>query len=103
MNHRARLRHELESAVLARMELTRTELLAANVSLRIGEHAPVPGDNRLTLSNIGHALTAAPNVTLLGSIVLGSLLVGPKRIVPVVLRTGLTTWVARNVRGFVGR
>jgi len=103
MNHRARFRRELEAAVLTRMELTRTQLLAANVGLRMGEHTSRPRKNALTLSNIGRALIAAPNVTLLGSIVLGSLLLGPKRIVPVVLRTGLTGWVARNVRAFVAR
>ncbi|WP_118179615.1 hypothetical protein [Paraburkholderia phosphatilytica] len=103
MNHRARLRHEHEVAVLARMEFARIELLAANVGLRMGDHSSVPRDNKLSLSNLTHALSAAPNVTLLGSVVLGMLLVGPKRIVPVVLRTGFTSWVARNVRGVVGR
>ena len=103
MNHRARLRHEHEAAVLARMELTRIELLSANVSLRMGEHSPVPGDSKLSLSNLAHALKEAPNVTLLGSVVLGMLLVGPKRIVPIVLRTGFTSWIARNVRSVVGR
>lgn len=101
MNHRARLRRELETAVLTRMELTRTQLLTANVGLRIGEYTPRQRENALTLSNLGRALIAAPNVTLLSSIVLGTLLLGPKRIVPVVLRTGLTGWIARNVRAFV--
>lgn len=101
MNHRARLRRELEAAVLTRMELTRAQLLAANVGLRLGEHTSKPRQTALTLSNIGRALIAAPNVTLLGSIALGALLLGPKRIVPVVLRAGLTGWVAHNVRAFV--
>ena len=48
------------------------------------------GENALTLWNIARALSAAPTVTLLGSIVFGSLLVGPKHVVPVVLRKGLT-------------
>jgi len=103
MNARARARDELRAALLAHMELTRAELLAANVGLRIGDHTSSPRENALTLWNVGRALRAAPNVTLLGSILLAAFFVGPKRIVPVVLRTGLTSWVARNVKAFVGR
>jgi hypothetical protein len=35
---------------------------------------------------------------MLGSILLGTLLIGPKRVMPVVLRSGLTGWIARNIR-----
>jgi hypothetical protein len=35
---------------------------------------------------------------MLGSILLGTLLVGPRRVVPFMLRTGLTGWIARNIR-----
>jgi hypothetical protein len=103
MNRRAELRREREAALLARMEATRTQLLVANVSLRLDGRTPASRENALTLPNIGCALMAAPNVTLLGSIVFGSLLLGPKRIAAVVLRTGLTGWIARNVRSFTAR
>jgi hypothetical protein len=103
MNQRARFRREREAAMLARMESTRTQLLAANVVLRMDEQASRGRENALTLSNIGRALVAAPNITLLGSVVLGSLLLGPRRIAPLVLRTGMTGWIARNVRAFVAR
>jgi hypothetical protein len=102
MNGRAQ-RRELESGLLARMEATRTQLLSANVDLRISDHASRRGDNALTLWNIGRALSAAPTVTLLGSVVFGALLVGPKHVVPVVVRKGLTGLIARNVRTFVAR
>jgi len=101
--NRGAQRQQLESAMLARMEATRAELLAANVGLRISDHASKHGDNALTLWNIGRALSAAPTVTLLGTVVIGSLLVGPRRVVPVVLRKGLTGLIARNVRTFVAR
>ena len=103
MNPRDRFRRELETAVLTRMELTRAQLLAINVGIRLDEHTSRPRENALTLSNIGRALIAAPNVSLLGSLVLGLLFLGPKRIAPVILRTGLTGWVARNVRFFFAR
>lgn len=103
MNRRAHLRRELESATLTRMEATRTQLLAANVGSRLSDHASSKGENALTLWNIGRALSAAPTVTLIGSVVFGSLLIGPRRVVPVLLRKGLTGLIARNVRSFVAR
>lgn len=103
MNRRAQLRRELESAILTRMESTRTQLLAANVGRRLSDHTSRPGGSALTLRNIGQALSTAPTVTLLGSLVVGTLLIGPKRVVPVVLRKGLTGLIARNVRAFVAR
>ncbi|WP_321921316.1 hypothetical protein [Paraburkholderia guartelaensis] len=55
------------------------------------------------MTNVAHALYDAPRVTLLGSIALAALMLGPKRVVSVVVRTGLTSWVSRNVRALVGR
>ncbi|TDG03269.1 hypothetical protein E1N52_35845 [Paraburkholderia guartelaensis] len=79
------------------MELTRAQLLVANVGSRSAECASARA-NSLSVANVGRALIAAPNVTMLGSLLLGTLLLGPRRVVPVVLRTGLTGWIARNVR-----
>ena len=98
MNRRTRLRRAREAAVLTRMELTRTQLLIANIGLRLGQYPVGPRDNALTLANLGHALAAAPRVTLLGSAVLGTLVFGPKRVVPLMARTGWLGWIARNLR-----
>jgi hypothetical protein len=103
MSRRAQMiRAESEAVLLDHMELTRAQLLAHNVGLRAAEHAPTRA-NPLTLANVGRALSAAPHVALLGSILLGTLLIGPRRIVPIVLRTGLTAWVARNIRMLLTR
>ncbi|WP_321887796.1 hypothetical protein [Paraburkholderia bannensis] len=98
MNHRTRLRREHEAVLLARMELARTQLLIANIGLRLGQHPAGARDNALSLANLGHALAAAPRVTLLGSAALGSIVFGPKRVVPILARTGLLGWVVRNIR-----
>ncbi|MBB3259350.1 hypothetical protein F4827_004225 [Paraburkholderia bannensis] len=98
MNHRTRLRREHKAAVLARMERARTQLLIANIGLRLGQYPAGPHVNALSLTNLRHALAAAPRVTLLGSAVLGTVVFGPKRVVPMLARTGLLGWVARNVR-----
>ncbi|SDD27354.1 hypothetical protein [Paraburkholderia lycopersici] len=102
MSRRARLKPRLnhpaaEAVLLSHMELTRTELLAANVGLRAVARA-TPRANSLSLANVGRAFSTAPYVTMLGSILVGTLLVGPKRVVPFMLRTGLTGWIARNIR-----
>jgi hypothetical protein len=98
MNRRTRLRREHEAAVLTRMELTRTQLLIANIGLRLGQYPSGPRDNALSITNLRYALAAAPRVTLLGSALLGTLVFGPKRVVPMLARTGLLGWVARNMR-----
>ncbi|NIE62918.1 hypothetical protein [Burkholderia sp. Ax-1719] len=98
MNHRTRLRREHEAAVLTRMELARTQLLIANIGLRLGQYPAGPRNNTLSLTNLRHALAAAPRVTLLGSAVLGTVVFGPRRVVPMLARTGLLGWVARNLR-----
>jgi hypothetical protein len=98
MSRRARLnRQAAETVLLSHMELTRAQLLMANVGSRAGEYASARA-NSLSVANIGRALYAAPHVTMLGSILLGTLLIGPKRVMPVVLRSGLTGWIARNIR-----
>ena len=103
MNGRSEQRRLREAAIIDRMALARAELLAANLEARDRRSRKKrTSDQALTLSNVGRALLDAPTVTLLVSIALGSLIVGPKRIVPVVLRTGLTGWVAHNVRTFIG-
>jgi hypothetical protein len=98
MNHRTRLRREHEAAVLTRMELARTQLLIANIGLRLGQYPAGPRNNALSITNLRHALAAAPHVTLLGSAVLGTVVFGPRRVVPMLARTGLLGWVARNLR-----
>ncbi|HTH62254.1 MAG TPA: hypothetical protein VL689_19140 [Paraburkholderia sp.] len=103
MNARARLRQQHGAALREQMELTRTQLLVANVGMRIAERTAKPRTNALTLPNIGRAFAAAPNVTLLASVVLGALILGPTRVAPLVVRTGLTAWVTRNVKAAIRR
>ncbi|MFX1765998.1 hypothetical protein PWP93_26105 [Paraburkholderia sp. A1RI-2L] len=94
--------HEREALVLARMELTRAQLLAANKGLGSRERAR-ESENSLTFSKLSRALIATPDIALLGSIMIGSLLIGPRRVLPTVVRTGLTAWIARQVRAAIAR
>lgn len=101
MNPRSELHREQELVILTRMATTRAKLLAArsaSFSALDGRRA-----NALTPSNVVAAFARAPNVTLLAAIVLGSLIVGPRRIALVVVRSGLTGWIASTVRKLTGR
>jgi hypothetical protein len=107
MNNRDDLRHQREAALLARMQMSRAQLLAMNLELREagrrrGNSRNTSTSTALSLANIGRALMAAPRVTLLASVALGIVIIGPRRVVPVVVRTGVTSWIARNVRALTG-
>ncbi|WP_321855008.1 hypothetical protein [Paraburkholderia tropica] len=94
---------EREALVLDRLALARAQLLAANLELRDMQTRKAQRSERaLTVSNVGRALLDAPMVSLLASIVLGSLIVGPKRVVPVVMRVGVSAWLTRTVRAVIG-
>jgi hypothetical protein len=99
-DHTRRVR---EVAILERMEATRARLLAFSRRSREDLTRHVRSAQALTTANIARAFLTAPHVTLLGSIVLATLILGPRRVIPVVVRTSLTSWVARNVRALVGR
>lgn len=108
MKHEFDLRRAREAAVLERMQTSRERFRAVDRALRTaGVHrsATQSAQNSLalTLTNVARALHDAPRVTLLGSIALAALVLGPRRVVPLVVRTGLTSWVSRNVRAVVGR
>ena len=108
MKHEFELRRAHEAVVLERMRMTRERFRAADKVLRTaGIDRSTTHDTRnslaLSLMSITRALYDAPRVTLLGSIALAALILGPKRIVPLVVRTHLASWVTRNVRAAVSR
>jgi hypothetical protein len=106
MNRRDDLRRQRQAALLLHMKMSRAQFLAKNLALREagrrGGQSPDMSDAQaLTPANIARALMAAPRVTLLASVALGIILIGPKRVVPVIVRAGLTSLIARNVRALV--
>jgi hypothetical protein len=89
----------LHAAVLARMAVTRADLLAARDVAKAGASRR----GSLAPANLPALVGTAPNVTLLAAILLGSLILGPRRIASLVVRNGLTAWIARTVRRLAGR
>jgi hypothetical protein len=88
------------TALLARMAATRAELLAAHDAVRLAEARRKPV---FTASNVRALAASAPHVTLAAAILAGAMLLGPRRIATVVVRNGLTGWIAKMVRRLVGR
>jgi hypothetical protein len=91
----------LHAAVLARMAVTRADLLAAHEVAKAGAQRRT--SSSFAPANLPALVSTAPNVTLLAAIVLGSLILGPRRIASLVVRNGLTAWIARTVRRLAGR
>jgi hypothetical protein len=87
-----------ESDVRARMAVSRANLVAAREAARL-----VPGASMPSLTMRARELVStAPNVTLLAAVLVGSLVIGPRRIVGVVVRNGLVAWIAKTVRRVAG-
>jgi hypothetical protein len=101
MNSRSALYRERELAVLTRMEATRADLLAMHEASKVALAAK--RTIALTPASLAAAFADAPRVALLGAILVGAVIPGPWRIASVVMRSGLTGWIAETVRQLAGR
>ncbi|MBP0595406.1 hypothetical protein J8I87_38330 [Paraburkholderia sp. LEh10] len=98
MTSRSEAHQQREDTLRERMAMSRENLLATRAALLL-EEARKP-----SLPARFHELySTAPNVTLLIAIAFGALIIGPRRIVSVVVRNGLIGWVAKTVRRVAGR
>lgn len=87
-----------ESTLLERMALSRANLVAAREAARLQS-----GMNRPSLTaRVREIVSIAPNVTLLAALLVGSLVIGPRKIVGVVVRNGLLAWIGKTVRRIAG-
>ncbi|MCC8392183.1 hypothetical protein LJ656_06240 [Paraburkholderia sp. MMS20-SJTR3] len=82
-------------AVLERMEASRHALLLANRALALpGPRSPV----RTSAVNVISSLAEVPHVTTVLAVMLGVLVLGPRRALSIASRSGLSAWIARSVR-----
>jgi hypothetical protein len=100
MNPRSPADVDSREALLARMATSRADLLATN---RKVQAIAVSRKTTLTPANLPAFVATAPNALFLIAIVVGSLILGPRKIVAVAVRNGLTAWIAKMVRRLVGR
>ena len=99
---RGTLEHEATQAVvLARMAATRAKLVSTNRLLKIGA-----GPNRTATpvsTDAGPVFLRTPNAALIATVLVGSVIIGPRQVLVTSFRAGLTAWIARAVRELAGR
>ncbi|WP_238812959.1 hypothetical protein [Paraburkholderia sp. SG-MS1] len=95
MNHE-RTSRDAQAAILLRMAASREALLVAN---RAPPAVPVVrGQTRSTVASVVTSLAEAPRVTLLLALCVGAIVLGPRRTVGIVGRSGITAWLGRAAR-----
>ena len=90
---------EVERAVLSRMAASRIALLEAN-----GTPPAVPaarGPTRHPTASFVAAVADAPRVMLILALCVSAIVLGPRRTIGIVGRSGITAWVGSSVRKLV--
>jgi len=101
MNRRLQHHEDAQAAVLARMDAARVELLAATRALRVLGSARASEKYRVT--GITRTVLQTPNAVLIAALLVGSIVIGPRRLFGTAIRTALTAWITRTVSTFAGR
>ena len=93
---------ESEASLLKRMEASRAQLLIAQCAVKRHEAERKPSFLD-TATRLPALVSTAPTVSLVIAVIVGCLIVGPKKIATVVVRNGLVAWIAKTVRRLAGR
>lgn len=95
MNH-GRTPKEAQAVILLRMAASREALLLANSTPPSGPALhPQP---RSHAASLVASLADAPRVTLLLALCVGAIVLGPRRTMGIVSRSGITAWLGLAVR-----
>jgi hypothetical protein len=94
--NRGRNSKEAQSAILLRMAESREALLIAN---RTPPSVPaVRGQGRSSAASVVATLSETPRVTLLLALCVAAIVLGPRRTVGIVGRSGITAWLSVAAR-----
>ncbi|WP_042328583.1 hypothetical protein [Paraburkholderia ginsengisoli] len=100
MNH-GRNNGEAQAAILLRMAESREALLAAN---RPPPSVPVVrGQAQSSVTSVMASLAETPRVTLLLALCVGAIVLGPRRTVGIVSRSGITAWLGVAARKAIAK
>jgi hypothetical protein len=87
---------DAQAVVLARMAATRAELASTR------QLSKLPGGARPATDCVsrtaGPVFLRSPTAALLAVMLVGSIVIGPRKIVTTFFRAGLTAWITRTVR-----
>ena len=101
MNRRLQQYEDAQAAILARMDAARAELVSDTRALRVVAIARASEKYRVT--GIARTVLQTPNAALIAALLVGSIVIGPRRLFGTVIRTALTAWITRTVSAFAGR
>jgi hypothetical protein len=91
---------EAESVVLARMAATRSELVATSLLSNSG--AGSKRTARHVSMDAGPVFLRTPNAALLAIVLVGLVIIGPRQVLVISFRAGLTAWITKTVRALAG-
>ncbi|MFM0239795.1 hypothetical protein [Paraburkholderia phytofirmans] len=90
-----------ETAILMRMADSRAALVEANSTPR-----PISGSrelNRSPAAGILASLADAPHVSLVLALSVGAIAFGPRRLVGIAARSGITAWLGRTIHQAISK
>lgn len=100
MTRRIHEHKEAEVIVLARMAATRAELVSAS---QLPDRGGGPKRTaRHVAMDTGPVLLRTPNAALLAIVLVGLVIIGPRQVLVISFRAGLTAWITRTVRALAG-
>jgi len=91
---------EAEAIVLARMAATRAELVSTSQLLDSGTGPKRTA--RHVAMDAGPVFLRTPNAALLAVVLVGLVIIGPRQVLVISFRAGLTAWITRTVRALAG-
>jgi hypothetical protein len=92
---------ETQVVVLARMAATRAALVSTSQLPDIG--TGLARTARHPSIDAGPVLLRTPNAALFALVLVGLVVIGPRQILVLSFRAGLTAWITKTVRTFTGR
>jgi hypothetical protein len=81
-----------QGTVIARLATSRAELIGANQKLRLERRSPVP-----VTKDVGPLILRTPNAALIAALMVGAVVIGPRRLLGTAIRTALGAWISRTV------
>jgi hypothetical protein len=100
MKHGMHEHKEAQAVVLARMAATRAELVSTRQLPDIGTGPKRTA--RYVAMDAGPVFLRTPNAALLAIVLVGSVIIGPRQVLVISFRAGLTAWITRTVRALAG-
>ena len=92
---------DVQAVVLARMAATRAELVSASQLSKLPARSSPAIEHASRTGDPVSVFLSSPIAALLAVMLVGSVVIGPRRILSTFFRAGLTAWVTKTVHALV--